>query len=187
MGEKVGYSIRFENETSSSTAIKYMTEGILLRESLSDQYLYQYSVIIMDEAHERSLNTDILFGILKKLIQQRIDLKVIITSATMNSQKFSNYFNCARIFEIPGRTFPVDKIYLDSLPEDYIDAAVKKAIEIHLKEPPGDILMFLTGKEDIDFSCNLLIKRMNNLTNMSPMIVLPIYSMLPQEQQNLVF
>ncbi len=98
LGSKVGYSIRFEDCTSKETVIKYMTDGVLLRESLNDSQLEMYSAIIMDEAHERSLNTDVLFGILKKVAHKRRDIKIIITSATMNAQKFSNFFGGAPIF-----------------------------------------------------------------------------------------
>lgn len=111
LGDMVGYSIRFENLTSEKTKIKYMTDGILLREALTDPLLSQYSVLIMDEAHERSLNTDILFGILKRIIYYRLDLKVIITSATMNAERFSEYFDNSPIIQIEGRTFPVEIHY----------------------------------------------------------------------------
>lgn len=107
LGTKVGYSIRFEDSTSKETKIKYMTDGVLLRESLLDPELNQYSAIVMDEAHERSLNTDVLFGILRKVAQQRRDIKLIITSATMNAEKFSEFFGRVPTFTIPGRTFPV--------------------------------------------------------------------------------
>ena len=104
----MGYAIRFEDLTSKDTLIKYMTDGVLLRESLQDSDLEKYSVIVMDEAHERSLNTDVLFGILKKVAQRRRDIRIVITSATMNAEKFSKFFGGVPIFKIPGRTFPVE-------------------------------------------------------------------------------
>lgn len=108
LGDKVGYSIRFEDTTTKElTKIKYMTDGVLLRESLTDPDLDMYSAVVMDEAHERSLNTDVLFGILKKISARRRDMKLIITSATMNAQRFSDFFGGVPIFKIPGRTFPV--------------------------------------------------------------------------------
>ena len=108
LGEDVGYSIRFEDVTDDKTRIKYMTDGVLLRESLMDRELEKYSCVIMDEAHERSLNTDVLFGVMKGVLKSRLDFKLVVTSATMDAQKFSNFFGGVPIFQIPGRTFPVD-------------------------------------------------------------------------------
>ncbi|OUT23658.1 hypothetical protein CAS74_000015 [Pichia kudriavzevii] len=159
IGTKVGFTIRFNDKTSSDTQIKFMTDGILLRETLHDPLLSKYSCVIMDEAHERSLNTDILFGIIKKVLMKRRDFKLIITSATMNSLKFSRFFNNAPQFQIPGKTFPVD-IMFQSIPSaDYIDSAVKQALKIHLSNPHakgehGDILVFMTGQEDMSESEN---------------------------------
>ena len=111
LGEEVGYSIRFEDCTSEKTLLKYMTDGILLRESLREPDLDHYSAIIMDEAHERSLNTDVLFGLLRSVVARRTDLKLIVTSATMDSQKFADFFGNVPVFTIPGRTFPVEVMY----------------------------------------------------------------------------
>uniref|UniRef100_A0A915D1S2 RNA helicase n=1 Tax=Ditylenchus dipsaci TaxID=166011 RepID=A0A915D1S2_9BILA len=128
LGQEVGYAIRFEDCTSENTVIKYMTDGILLRECLGDPDLDHYSAIIMDEAHERSLNTDVLFGLLRDVVARRSDLKLIVTSATMDAEKFAHFFGGhTPVFEIPGRTFPVE-IYHGRIPvEDYVDAAVKQA------------------------------------------------------------
>ena len=111
LGSEVGYAIRFEDLTSEKTVIKYMTDGVLLRESLRESDLDQYSAIVMDEAHERSLHTDVLFGILKKVVARRRDLKLIVTSATLNAERFSEFFGGVPIFRIPGRTFHVEKYY----------------------------------------------------------------------------
>ena len=111
LGEEVGYAIRFEDCTSSKTVIKYMTDGILVREALREADLDRYSVIIMDEAHERSLHTDVLMGLLKKLVARRYDFKLIVTSATMNAERFAQFYGNAPTFVIPGRTFPVDVLY----------------------------------------------------------------------------
>ena len=126
VGGEVGYAIRFEDVTSKQTVIKYMTDGVLLRESLTQPDLEQYSCIIMDEAHERSLHTDILFGVLKHLACRRSDLKLIITSATFNAHRFSEFFGGVPIFHIPGRTFPVEKFHSKTPSEDYVDECVKQ-------------------------------------------------------------
>ena len=163
LSTKVGYSIRFEDCTSKETKIKYMTDGVLLRESLNDEDLDIYSAVVMDEAHERSLNTDVLFGILKKVSARRRDLKLIITSATMNAQRFSDFFGGVPIFNIPGRTFPVQLNFAKVLMEDYVDAAVKQALTFHLQFGPGDILIFMTGQEDIEATCVLIAERLAKL------------------------
>ena len=130
LGEDVGYSIRFEDVTSDKTMIKYMTDGILLRESLREPDLDHYSCIIMDEAHERSLNTDVLFGLLRSVVARRSDLKLIVTSATMDSGKFADFFGNVPVFTIPGRTFPVQVLYSKTNVEDYVDAAVKQTVQV---------------------------------------------------------
>ena len=153
LGEEVGYSIRFEDQTSPSTRIKYMTDGMLLREALVDKKLSKYNVIMLDEAHERTINTDVLFGLLKGVFKQRDDLYLIVTSATLEATKFSTYFFNCDIFRIPGRTFPVETFYVKEAEADYLDAALLCVMQIHLEEPPGDILLFLTGQEEIDTAC----------------------------------
>ena len=145
LGREVGYTIRFEDRTSPDTKIKYMTDGMLQREILLDPDLKRYSVIMLDEAHERTIATDVLFGLLKKTLKRRADLKVIVTSATLDADKFSEYFNQCPIFSIPGRTFPVEIMYSREPEEDYLDAALTTVMQIHLTEPPGDILTVLDG------------------------------------------
>ncbi|KAI9197306.1 pre-mRNA-splicing factor ATP-dependent RNA helicase PRP16-like protein [Polychytrium aggregatum] len=187
LGEKVGYSIRFEDCTSPETIIKYMTDGVLLRESLTTPNLDQYSAIIMDEAHERSLHTDVLMGLLIRIISRRRDLKLIVTSATMNAEKFSTFFGNAPIFIIPGRTFPVDIMFSRTASEDYVDAAVKQVLAIHLSRPPGDILVFMPGQEDIEITCEVVEERLAQLDDAPAMSVLPIYSQLPADLQAKIF
>ncbi|KAF7723566.1 DEAH-box RNA helicase prp16 [Apophysomyces ossiformis] len=187
LGDLVGYTIRFEDQTSENTLIRYMTDGILLRESMSSPDLEQYSAIIMDEAHERALNTDVLMGILKKVLARRRDLKLIVTSATMNADRFSKFFGNAPCFFIPGRTFPVDIMFSKTPCEDYVDSAVKQALAIHLAQPAGDILIFMTGQEDIEITCQVLQERLEQLDNPPPLSILPIYSQLPADLQAKIF
>ncbi|VWU52097.1 pre-mRNA-splicing factor ATP-dependent RNA helicase PRP16, putative, partial [Hepatocystis sp. ex Piliocolobus tephrosceles] len=164
IGSLVGYTIRFEDNTSKETKIRYVTDGILLRETLNDEQLDKYSVIILDEAHERSINTDVLLGILKNICQNRNDLKLLVTSATIDSYKFSNFFGNAPIYFIQGRTHKVHIEYLRTACNDYIECAVQKAIEIHISDSNydnnfGDILIFMTGQDDINATCYLLSER----------------------------
>jgi ATP-dependent RNA helicase DHX8/PRP22 len=180
LGEEVGYSIRFEDMTSSKTIIKYMTDGMLLREALLDQDLQQYSVIMLDEAHERTIHTDVLFGVLKQVVSRRRDFTLIVTSATLEAQKFSSYFFNCKIFRIPGRNFHVEVIYSKQPESDYLEAALLCVLQIHLDEGPGDILLFLTGQEEIDTACQTLNERMRKLEKGAPeLIVLPVYSAMP--------
>eukprot|EP00823_Brevimastigomonas_motovehiculus_P006334 TRINITY_DN5223_c0_g1_i1.p1 TRINITY_DN5223_c0_g1~~TRINITY_DN5223_c0_g1_i1.p1 ORF type:complete len:765 (-),score=184.00 TRINITY_DN5223_c0_g1_i1:110-2404(-) len=188
LGGTVGYSIRFEDLTSEDTKIKYMTDGVLLRESLNSGDLDKYSVIIMDEAHERSLHTDVLFGILKNVAAKRSDLKVIVTSATMDAERFALFFGSVPIFRIPGRTFKVEMMYSKAPVEDYLDAAVKQALAIHLSHPEGDILIFMTGQEDIEATCSVMAERIEKIgKEIPPLAILPIYSQLPADLQAKIF
>ncbi|EEH40220.1 pre-mRNA-splicing factor ATP-dependent RNA helicase prp22 [Paracoccidioides lutzii Pb01] len=188
LGAEVGYTIRFEDCTSPETKIKYMTDGILQREILLDPDLKKYSVIMLDEAHERTISTDVLFGLLKKTLKRRHDLKVIVTSATLDADRFSEYFNMCPIFSIPGRTYPVEIMYSREPESDYLDAALVTVMQIHLTEPAGDILLFLTGQEEIDTACEILYERMKALGPSVPeLIILPVYSALPSEMQSRIF
>ncbi|XP_052248840.1 LOW QUALITY PROTEIN: ATP-dependent RNA helicase DHX8-like [Dreissena polymorpha] len=188
LGQEVGYMIRFEDCTSPETKIKYMTEGMLLRECLIDRDLTQYAIIMLDEAHERTVHTDVLFGLLKEAVKKRKDLKLIVTSATLDAVKFSQYFFESPIFTIPGRTYPVEILYTKEAETDYLDASMITVMQIHLMEPPGDILLFLTGQEEIDTACEILYERMKALGPEVPeLIILPVYSALPSEMQTRIF
>nr|XP_036224851.1 pre-mRNA-splicing factor ATP-dependent RNA helicase PRP16 isoform X1 [Bactrocera oleae] len=187
LGDEVGYAIRFEDCTSEKTVIKYMTDGILLRESLRDPDLDGYSAIIMDEAHERSLSTDVLFGLLREIVARRHDLKLIVTSATMDSTKFATFFGNVPNFTIPGRTFPVDVMFSKNTCEDYVESAVKQALQVHLTPNEGDMLIFMPGQEDIEVTCEVLAERLVEIDNAPELSILPIYSQLPSDLQAKIF
>ena len=217
LGHEVGYSIRFENCTSKSTLIQYMTDGMLLREILTEPDLASYSCMVIDEAHERTLHSDILFGLVKDIVRFRKDLKLIISSATMDAEKFSKYFDDASIFMIPGRMFPVGTlqksccrcfccsvffffyqqvflsfidIYYTKSPEaDYVDASVVTVLQIHVSQPlNGDILVFLTGQEEIETAAEILTQRTRNLgSRIKELVICPVYANLPSEQQAKIF
>ncbi|XP_064101171.1 pre-mRNA-splicing factor ATP-dependent RNA helicase DHX16-like [Macrobrachium nipponense] len=188
LGNEVGYSIRFEDCTSERTRIKYMTDGMLLREFLMDPSLEGYSVMIIDEAHERTLHTDILFGLLKDITRFRSDLKLLISSATLDSAKFSDFFDEAPIFRIPGRRYPVHIYYTKSPEANYIDSAAVTVLQIHITQHLGDILVFLTGQEEIEACQEILTERVRALgTKIRELIILPIYANLPSEMQAKIF
>eukprot|EP01035_Chromulina_nebulosa_P020626 gene20626-26743_t len=188
LGQEVGYTIRFEDCTSPATKIKYMTDGMLMREYLADNTLSKYIAMMLDEAHERTIHTDVLFGLLKDLLKKRSDFKLIVTSATLDAEKFSKYFCDCPIFTIPGRTFPVEILYCKEPEQDYLEAALITIMQIHLSEPAGDILVFLTGQEEIDTCSEILYSRMKALGDLAPeLIILPVYGALPSEMQSRIF
>eukprot|EP00747_Dinoflagellata_sp_TGD_P158615 gnl/TRDRNA2_/TRDRNA2_177827_c0_seq1.p1 gnl/TRDRNA2_/TRDRNA2_177827_c0~~gnl/TRDRNA2_/TRDRNA2_177827_c0_seq1.p1 ORF type:complete len:903 (+),score=-5.12 gnl/TRDRNA2_/TRDRNA2_177827_c0_seq1:634-3342(+) len=188
LGEEVGYIVRFDDCSGPKTYIRYMTDGILLREALLDFKLSKYSVIIIDEAHERTVNTDVLLGVLKNVVKIRFNLNLIITSATLNAEKFSSYYFNSPIFTIRGRMYPVEKFYFKLPESDYMDAVITTISQIHLTEPEGDILVFLSGQEEIDTACQILYERMKLLTPSIPkLLALPVYGALPSEIQSQIF
>jgi len=188
LGNQVGYSIRFEDCTSEKTVIKYMTDGMLLREFLGEPDLASYSVMIIDEAHERTLHTDILFGLVKDIARFRPDLKLLISSATLDAEKFSEFFDNAPIFRIPGRRFPVHIFYTKAPEADYIDAVVVTTLQIHVTQPLGDILVFLTGQEEIETAQEILLERSRKFgSKIKELIIVPIYANLPSDLQAKVF
>ncbi|KAI8909620.1 pre-mRNA splicing factor [Gorgonomyces haynaldii] len=188
LGEQVGYSIRFEDCTSERTVIKYMTDGMLLREFLTEPDLGSYSCIIIDEAHERTLHTDILFGLIKDIARFRPDLKILISSATMDAEKFSEYFDDANIFNVPGRKFPVE-VYHTAAPEaNYLSAAVTTIMTIHVTQDKGDILLFLTGQDEIEACQDHLQQICKTLgKKIAELIICPIYANLPPDLQAKIF
>ncbi|PRP76175.1 DEAH (Asp-Glu-Ala-His) box polypeptide 16-like [Planoprotostelium fungivorum] len=188
LGAEVGYSIRFEDCTTEKTIIKYMTDGMLLREFLTEPDLSSYNVLIIDEAHERTLHTDILFGLVKDISRFRKDLKLIISSATLDAKKFSEFFDGAPILSVPGRRYPVDIFYTKAPEADYLDAAVVTTLQIHVTQPPGDILVFLTGQEEVDAAADILkVRTMGLGTKIKQLVIACIYSTLPSDLQAKIF
>lgn len=228
VGQLVGYSIRFEDKTSSATQVKYLTDGMLLREALLDPLLHDYSVVIVDEAHERTIHTDVLLGLLKAVQQRRRlpsasnkifessvkengpsephrqkaitnnnkrfklngtpELKLIIMSATLDAERFSQYFNNAKAVYVQGRQYRVDVLYTYQPEPDYLDAVLITVLQVHLEEEAGDILAFLTGQEEIEAVERLLHERSTQLSADSlKLMVAPIYAALPCDQQMQVF
>jgi len=189
IGQEVGYSIRFEDCTSQKTLLKYMTDGMLLREAMSDPLLEAYSCILLDEAHERTLATDILMGLLKEVAKQRPDLKIIVMSATLDAGKFQDYFDGAPLLTIPGRTFPVEIFYTPEPEKDYLEAAIRTVVQIHMcEEEEGDILLFLTGQEEIDEACKKITKEIDNMgQDVGQIKCIPLYSTLPPNLQQKIF
>ncbi|XP_041451761.1 ATP-dependent RNA helicase DHX33 isoform X3 [Drosophila obscura] len=155
IGDIVGYTVRFEDATSKNTKIRYLTDGVLLRESIEDRLLLKYSVIILDEAHERTVNADLLFGIVKEAQKERrrqnvSNLKVVITSATMDIDHFGRYFKCKGLY-LEGRTHPVRVMHAKEPIDDYIHAVLVTLFNIHRTEPINyDVLIFLTGQDEIE-------------------------------------
>ncbi|XP_059558128.1 pre-mRNA-splicing factor ATP-dependent RNA helicase DHX16 isoform X2 [Myotis daubentonii] len=188
LGNEVGYSIRFEDCTSERTVLRYMTDGMLLREFLSEPDLASYSVVMVDEAHERTLHTDILFGLIKDVARFRPELKVLVASATLDTARFSTFFDDAPVFRIPGRRFPVDIFYTKAPEADYLEACVVSVLQIHVTQPPGDVLVFLTGQEEIEAACEMLQDRCRRLgSKIRELLVLPIYANLPSDMQARIF
>jgi pre-mRNA-splicing factor ATP-dependent RNA helicase DHX15/PRP43 len=198
LGRQVGYSIRFEDMTEPGTTfLKYMTDGMLLREAMNDPNLARYSTIILDEAHERTLATDILMGLLKDLAKRRTDLKIIVMSATLDALKFQKYFGLrgdevAPLFKVPGRTYPVEVFYTQEPEPDYVEAAIRTVLMIHRAEEKGDVLLFLTGEEEIEDACRKIKLEADDLVNQSPeavgpLMCIPLYSSLPPQQQQRIF
>lgn len=203
LGTKVGYSVRFDEvATRGVTQIKYMTDGVLLREMMSDPLLSSYSVIMVDEAHERSIATDILLGLLKKIIKRRPDLRIVVASATMDIKAFHDFFDTSReklqnsihresvpnrspaVLSVEGRTHSVLIHYCDKPVQDYVRTAVSTTIAIHKIEGPGDILVFLTGQDDVNAAVQMISEEAEKLPR--ALVALPLYAGLPASDQELV-
>ncbi|MCJ2376667.1 ATP-dependent RNA helicase HrpA [Vibrio sp. ZSDZ34] len=186
LGEFVGYKVRFNDQISENTQIKLMTDGILLAEIQHDRFLNQYDTIIIDEAHERSLNIDFIMGYLRELLPKRPDLKVIITSATIDPERFSQHFNNAPIIEVSGRTYPVETRYRPLTGDDDVDRdqleGIFEAVDELCDEGLGDILIFMNGEREIRDTADALSKR-----NLRDTEIVPLYARLSAGEQNKIF
>ncbi|WP_434802824.1 ATP-dependent RNA helicase HrpA [Mannheimia cairinae] len=184
IGSTVGYKVRFNDQINDNTLVKLMTDGILLAEIQNDRYLNQYDTLIIDEAHERSLNNDFILGYLKQILDKRPDLKVIITSATIDVERFSKHFNNAPIIEVSGRTFPVEVRYRPIIEEEDQDQlqGILNAVDELQAEGRGDILIFMNGEREIRDTAEALNKRELRFTE-----ILPLYARLSAEEQQRIF
>ncbi|KAI0034623.1 P-loop containing nucleoside triphosphate hydrolase protein [Vararia minispora EC-137] len=202
LGSLVGYSVRFDEKSSHATRIKYLTDGMLLREMMSDPLLERYSAVIVDEAHERTLRTDLVLASLKTILKTRNGdiakkagkqvgenpLKVVVMSATLDAEKFSLFFDNAKTLYVKGRQHPVTIYYTTTGQTDYLDAALRTFFQIHLDQPPGDVLIFLPGQEDIENLNSSIRTHAARLPIGSPDIVVrTLYASLPNEYQSKVF
>jgi pre-mRNA-splicing factor ATP-dependent RNA helicase DHX15/PRP43 len=180
-----------------TTFLKYMTDGVLLREAMNDPNLERYSTIILDEAHERTVATDTLMGLLKGVAKRRSDLKIIVMSATLDDVKFQKHFSRrsgvpASLFKVPGRTHPVEVFYTQEPEPDYVEAAIRTVLMIHRTEEEGDVLLFLTGEEEIEDACRKIKRDADDLIkqdseSVGPLVCIPLYSSLPPQQQQRIF
>lgn len=202
LGEHVGYTIRFEDVTGPKTILKYMTDGMLLREAMNDPVLSRYSVLILDEAHERTISTDVLLGLLKEIMLKRKDLKVVVMSATLDAGKFQEYFGIREegkngeegrlilppLMRVPGRLHPVEIFYTPEPERDYLEAAMRTVLQIHMCESEGDILLFLTGEQEIEDACKRITDESKKLgPEYGPVACYPLYSSLPPKAQQQIF
>ncbi|KAI5180132.1 pre-mRNA-splicing factor ATP-dependent RNA helicase DHX15/PRP43 [Nematocida sp. AWRm80] len=189
LGTLVGYSVRFEECTSNSTKIKYVTDGTLIRDFIDDPLVSKYKAVIIDEVHERTINIDLLLGLVKDAISARKDLKVIIMSATLATNKFLEYLPGAATLHLKSRSYPIQLIYNPlSQKESYVEKSIRLALQIHEEQPEGDILVFLTGEDEIEKACMEIKQNQRRISDSKrKLIPLPLYSSLPMYAQNAIF
>lgn len=188
----VGYKVRFDTNVSRDTKLIFMTDGVLVRECVHDPMMTRYSTVMLDEAHERSVDTDVLFGLVKTATRRRDDLRCVVASATLDAERFSKYLDDCPVIRVPGRAFPVDVYHSKTqqtmtrfgpASRKYVDMAVDVVAQIHSSQPPGHVLVFLTGQNEIERACGLL----RDLRGDMELRVLPLYGALPQETASRVF
>ncbi|CEF66354.1 Probable ATP-dependent RNA helicase DHX35 [Strongyloides ratti] len=197
LGDLVGYKVRFEGACTDSTRIKFMTDGVMLRELISDPLLVKYSIIIIDEAHERSTTTDVLLGLLRKVMAVRNDLRIIVSSATLDAELFKNFFeenetddknkDTATILSVEGRNYPVNLYYSKEPVPDYVIASVRTCINIHKNYGNGDILVFLTGMDEVNDAIELLDDEAKRARISKELWILGLYGSMPINSQMLAF
>ncbi|KAF8623378.1 hypothetical protein AX15_006397 [Amanita polypyramis BW_CC] len=197
LGKEVGYSIRFDDKTTAGTTfLRYMTDGKLLYEAMYDPDFNRYSTIIIDEAHERTIATDILMAMLKSVAKKRPDLKIIIMSATLDAPMFRQYFSLdgvtpASLLHVAGRSYEVTRLYIKETPLDYVAKSIEVVLKIHKDDNPGDILVFLTGEEEVERVCKQITHTVNSIRKNDPKVgpldCIPLYSLLPPDKQQRIF
>ncbi|KAI4941603.1 hypothetical protein J4E91_010634 [Alternaria rosae] len=189
LGKEVGYQVRFEEKfDSAATEIVYLTDGLLLKQALTSPLLEEYSVIVLDEAHERTIATDVLMVLTREITRCRPDFRLIISSATLNAQFFSSYFDQSPILSVPGRTFEVQKLYTSSPEANYLSAALTTFWQLHATQPKGDVLIFFTGEDEIIQAAESIESTAKKLGNrMAPVVVAPLYGALESTQQAAIF
>lgn len=189
---QVGYAIRFEDRSNSRTQIKYVTDGVLIRECLQDSDLTKYSIVMLDEVHERTLDTDVLLALAKQAVKRRSEnMRLVVTSATLNIEQFSQYFDNCPVLQVSTRAFNIEVLHCTSKADRRVENSVTAAIRIHLHEGPGDVLVFLTGSEECERACKLCLEKLNQLLErgkpVPAMIIMPLYGAMPSEEQAKVF
>lgn len=189
LGDEVGFSVRFEDNSSPKTILKCMTDASLLRELMKDPNMKAYQVIVLDEVHQRTLETDILMGVLKELMKERKDLKLVIMTASLyDVEKLQQYFDNAPLIRVPGKGHHIEKFYTPEPERDYFEAAVRTAVQIHMCEGPGDILLFLPNQEKVEEACQQIRIEVDNLgPDVGVLKCIPLYESIPPHLLERVF